>query len=255
MSSTIRRLNRKQRRAGSHLLDSSREYIRAAAESLEFSDQQLAEAAGPGESADMLMARVIELLELEHGRVTPDCEQARAEMERRRGAGFVQRVEMDDCEDCKQRTARVVVAMKPGDVVQINPSAHPKFAGCFAVVDEVRSFGVTADIPIAGDPRSIAPVRLAWGEFLRVGAAPWLRVNEPDPLRVECPQCHAPIGTQCPTAKGSHAARLNAVKPFEERAKPVIKICQCGDGSSFDEFGNCSTCGGAVDPPVRKADP
>ncbi len=90
----LRRLNRKQRRAGAQLLDGSRAYIRAAAESLGFSEEQLAEAqSGAGESADMLMARVFELLELEHGHTTPDCDQARAEMEARRGAGFVKRVQ------------------------------------------------------------------------------------------------------------------------------------------------------------------
>lgn len=90
----LRRLNRKQRRAGAQLLDGSRAYIRAAAESLGFSDEQLAEAqSGAGESADMLMARVFELLELQHGHSTPDCDQARAEMEARRGAGFVKRVQ------------------------------------------------------------------------------------------------------------------------------------------------------------------
>jgi len=90
----LRRLNRKQRRAGAQLLDGSRAYIRAAAESLGFSDEQLAEAqSGAGESADMLMARVFELLELQHGHTTPDCDQARAEMEARRGAGFVKRVQ------------------------------------------------------------------------------------------------------------------------------------------------------------------
>jgi hypothetical protein len=24
------------------------------------------------------------------------------------------------------------------------------------------------------------------------------------------------------------------------------RVCRCDDGSSFDEFGRCSTCGGAV---------
>lgn len=89
----LRRLNRKQRRAGAQLLDGSRAYIRAAAESLGFSEEQMAEAqSGSGEAADMLMARVFELLELEHGHTTPACDQARAEMEARRGAGFVRRV-------------------------------------------------------------------------------------------------------------------------------------------------------------------
>jgi len=90
----LRRLNRKQRRAGAQLLDGSRAYIRAAAESLGFSDEELAEAqSGHGESADVLMARVFELLELEHGHTTEACDQARAEMEERRGAGFVKRVQ------------------------------------------------------------------------------------------------------------------------------------------------------------------
>jgi hypothetical protein len=89
----LRRLNRKQRRAGAQLLDGSRAYIRAAAESLGFSDEEMAEAqSGAGESADVLMARVFELLELQHGHSTPACDQARAEMEARRGTGFVKRV-------------------------------------------------------------------------------------------------------------------------------------------------------------------
>lgn len=89
----LRRLNRRQRQAGAQLLTGSRAYIRAAAESLGFSEEQIAEAqSGAGESADVLMARVFELLELKHGHSTPDCDQARAEMEARRGAGFVRRV-------------------------------------------------------------------------------------------------------------------------------------------------------------------
>jgi len=66
---------------------------------------------------------------------------------------------------------------QPGEVVQINPEKHPKFAGCFAVVDQLRRWGVVADIPMPGDPNAIIPVRLAWADFARVGMACWMRAG------------------------------------------------------------------------------
>lgn len=75
---------------------------------------------------------------------------------------------------------------QPGEVVQINPEKHPKFAGCFAVVDQLRRWGVVADIPMPGDPNAIIPVRLAWADFARVGMACWVRAGL-------CPECQQPL--------------------------------------------------------------
>lgn len=62
-----------------------------------------------------------------------------------------------------------------GDVVQLNPEKHPRFAGCFAVVDEVRSFGAIVIIAMPGDPSAIIPVRAVWEDFARIGVAAWVR--------------------------------------------------------------------------------
>jgi hypothetical protein len=85
--------NRQHRRAGDRMLARSRALIRAAAESLGFDDQRVAAAQnGYGEDADILSARVLEMLELENGFTSSECVRARAEMEQRHGAGFVARV-------------------------------------------------------------------------------------------------------------------------------------------------------------------
>ena len=61
-----------------------------------------------------------------------------------------------------------------GDVVQINPEAHPKFAACFAIVEEVRVWGVVAYVPVPDKhPGTIAPIRLEWKACAPIGRVVW----------------------------------------------------------------------------------
>ncbi len=63
---------------------------------------------------------------------------------------------------------------KVGDVVQIDPEIHPKFAACFAIVEEVKSWGVVAYVPVPDkQPGTIAPVRLEWKHCAPIGRAMW----------------------------------------------------------------------------------
>ncbi len=84
--------------------------------------------------------------------------------------------------------------LSPGDVVQIDPDAHPKLATCFAVVDEVKGWGAVATVPIAASPSpNQAPVRLAHGTFKRIGKAEWVtellaEALEPKPVPPESAQ-------------------------------------------------------------------
>lgn len=88
-----RPLNRRQRRAFDQFRATSLVLLRLAEKSLELSEQQIEAAQdGKNETADMLQARVFELLELVHGVSDPATEQARAEIEERRGGGFLNRV-------------------------------------------------------------------------------------------------------------------------------------------------------------------
>lgn len=60
-----------------------------------------------------------------------------------------------------------------GDVVQIAPEADVNVGlrTCFAVVTEVKGWGVLADVAMPG--KGVAPVRLAFGQFERIGPAAW----------------------------------------------------------------------------------
>lgn len=60
------------------------------------------------------------------------------------------------------------------DVVQLDPESHPRFAACFAIVDEVRSWGVVATVRVPGNPPGDAPIRLETGTFIRVGEAAYV---------------------------------------------------------------------------------
>lgn len=67
-------------------------------------------------------------------------------------------------------------AIAVGDVIQLDPERHPKFAACFGTVDEVRSWGVVATILVpAGPTPGEAPIRLEFGSFVRIGKAEWVR--------------------------------------------------------------------------------
>ncbi len=77
------------------------------------------------------------------------------------------------------RARRILVAMQEeapiavGDVVQIDPTCQTKFPACFAIVDEVRPWGVVAYVPIPGPNTGKAYVRLESQEFHRIGLAMW----------------------------------------------------------------------------------
>lgn len=66
--------------------------------------------------------------------------------------------------------------VEEGDVIQINPDHEPEWcAGMLAVVDEVRTWGVKCTISALGEDRErmLAPMRIEFGQFERVGPAPW----------------------------------------------------------------------------------
>lgn len=61
-----------------------------------------------------------------------------------------------------------------GDVVQIDPDRLPLFGGCFAIIEEVRSWGVIGYVPMPDkEPGTIAPIRLDWADCRKIGAAKW----------------------------------------------------------------------------------
>ena len=82
-----------------------------------------------------------------------------------------------------------MIELAPGDVIQVDPEVAG-FGACFAVVDEVRTWGVTASVfgpnGTRQGPASEYPVRLETGKFERVGRAVWLR---PGPEKVVCWSC------------------------------------------------------------------
>jgi len=62
------------------------------------------------------------------------------------------------------------------DVVQLDPELP--FGPVLAIVDEVKSWGVQASVlvPTARDtPPNLAPMRVEWGDFARIGRATWSR--------------------------------------------------------------------------------
>lgn len=71
------------------------------------------------------------------------------------------------------------IEVQPNDVIQIAPGSQFKsiFYGKLAFVQEVRNWGVTAYIEtFKGDVH----LRLPWGSFERVGAAPFIPVSSPE---------------------------------------------------------------------------
>lgn len=89
----MKRQPRRTRRDRNELGIESARLIQVAGKSLGLTDEQIAAAADePSETADMLEARVLELLEHLHGRMNEHGNEARARLEQRRGAGFIKRV-------------------------------------------------------------------------------------------------------------------------------------------------------------------
>jgi hypothetical protein len=64
-----------------------------------------------------------------------------------------------------------------GDVVQLNPDDKqgPDWGPVFAVVDEIRAWGVIASmyIPEQRGAPAVAPIRLEHSHFVRIGKARW----------------------------------------------------------------------------------
>jgi len=92
-----RTMTKRQRRNVSNQFEDlgqeAHQLMKLAAESLGLTSEQVAAAENDvTEASDMIQVRVIEMLELVHGGTTPDAAAALAEIERRRGAGFLQRV-------------------------------------------------------------------------------------------------------------------------------------------------------------------
>ena len=73
--------------------------------------------------------------------------------------------------------------MSRGDIIQIDPDFETNvgFAGCLAIVDEVKSWGVQAFVQTIGtreERGGQAFIRLKWDEFDLTGAGvPWLLVD------------------------------------------------------------------------------
>ena len=69
--------------------------------------------------------------------------------------------------------------IEPGDVVQLDPekTANISFGGCFMIVREVNSFGVTGYVPDLGrridETGGVAPYRAIKGTYKKVGKAAW----------------------------------------------------------------------------------
>lgn len=73
-------------------------------------------------------------------------------------------------------------ALAFGDVVQLGPGN--RWAGCLAFVEDVRPWGIVANIvvPHDGERCAVIPIRADRGTFKRVGACRYLvAISEPAP--------------------------------------------------------------------------
>lgn len=66
--------------------------------------------------------------------------------------------------------------MKPGDVIQIDPTRDKLFGSCFMMVTEVKSWGVVGYVEIPSKGR--AYYRCATEDFFHIGAAHWVPEDE-----------------------------------------------------------------------------
>lgn len=67
--------------------------------------------------------------------------------------------------------------LEVGDVIQLDPSRKALWGPVFAVGEEIRDWGVIANmyIPEArAAPPGVAPIRLEKGSFVRIGKAAWI---------------------------------------------------------------------------------
>ena len=65
-------------------------------------------------------------------------------------------------------TGGPVPQLLPGDIVQVI-DGESGYSGCLAIVEAIRVWGVTADIPVRRG--AVVPVRLTSGQFMRIGPA------------------------------------------------------------------------------------
>jgi len=66
-------------------------------------------------------------------------------------------------------------AVRPGDVVQIDPDHDERFGGCFLVVSAVKPWGVQGYVSIPDAGRAArAYYRLKREAMVRVGSAEWV---------------------------------------------------------------------------------
>lgn len=93
MSKLARKVQRSSLRRKTTEIEESQVLMEVAVESLGLSAAQASEAETlGGVAADMLTARVLDLLECLNGSSNDHCDSVRADLERRNGAGFLQRV-------------------------------------------------------------------------------------------------------------------------------------------------------------------
>lgn len=64
--------------------------------------------------------------------------------------------------------------LKPGAVVQIDPSHDDIFGGCLMVVSEVKSFGFMGYVRVPGEDHGNAWYRVAFDAVEPVGMATWV---------------------------------------------------------------------------------
>jgi len=68
-----------------------------------------------------------------------------------------------------------VRAAEPGDVIQIDPEHDPVFGGCFAIVEEVKLWGVNlCGCPIPSGDGRVAYYRVPHGAYAVIGRAAWV---------------------------------------------------------------------------------
>ncbi len=69
--------------------------------------------------------------------------------------------------------------VQQGDVVQIDPESHARFAACLMVVTDVKNWGLQGYIIVPGVTGSDrAYYRVNNGGYAKVGVAKWLRGDE-----------------------------------------------------------------------------
>lgn len=71
-----------------------------------------------------------------------------------------------------------VADIQTHDVIQLDPetTSNPMFGRCFAIVSDVKGWGVQCYVPALGEdgkPGGDAFYRAAWGTFVLIGRAEW----------------------------------------------------------------------------------